>query len=231
MSINSHVYLYEWTAKVVSQIHQVGGSFPWHGISLSTCTTLGVLSGHSWNLKHFYRCNKRRLIQDLHLKDVRPYILFSDTNTFTFSQNRCSCICEILCRSFKSICAIWKKTGEGHHGSRLGKQNVGYMEPVRDKTLNWVRSIPFTAKDSVFNIGDYGAADGSASMVIIGQMLATLKDQHGPEAQFQVIYEDSEVNDFLNLLHTFWKWTTSMFSLLGQTSTDNVYLQIQCISS
>ncbi|XP_071090128.1 uncharacterized protein [Haliotis cracherodii] len=91
------------------------------------------------------------------------------------------------------------KTGDGNYGSTLGKQNAGCVEPVRDKILNWVKSIPFTAKDLVFNIGDYGAADGSASMVIIGKMLATLKDQHGPEAQFQVIYEDSEVNDFNSL--------------------------------
>ncbi|XP_071090388.1 uncharacterized protein [Haliotis cracherodii] len=91
------------------------------------------------------------------------------------------------------------KTGHGNYGSTLGKLTAGYMEPVRNKILNWVKSIPFTAKDSVFNIGDYGAADGSASMAIIGQMLATLKDQHGPEAQFQVIYEDLEVNDFNSL--------------------------------
>ncbi|XP_067657257.1 uncharacterized protein [Haliotis asinina] len=95
--------------------------------------------------------------------------------------------------------APYGKPGSGNYGRTLGKQTVGLIEPLRDRILNRVTSIPFNAKDSVFSIGDYGAADGSASMPFIGQLVANLKDQHGPEAQFQVIYEDTEVNDFNSL--------------------------------
>ncbi|XP_067657070.1 uncharacterized protein [Haliotis asinina] len=95
--------------------------------------------------------------------------------------------------------APFGKPGSGNYGRTLGKQTVGLMELLRDKILNRVKSIPFNAKDSVFSIGDYGAADGSASVPFIGQLVANLKDQHGPEAQFQVIYEDTEVNDFNSL--------------------------------
>ncbi|XP_071095261.1 uncharacterized protein [Haliotis cracherodii] len=91
------------------------------------------------------------------------------------------------------------KTGDGHYGSTLGKQNVGYVEPVREKILSLAKTIPFTSKDSVFNIGDYAAADGSTAMAIFGELLTTLKDHHGPDTQFQVIYEDSEMNDFNSL--------------------------------
>ncbi|XP_067657696.1 uncharacterized protein [Haliotis asinina] len=99
------------------------------------------------------------------------------------------------CRGF----APYGKPGSGNYGRTLGKQTVGFIEPLRDRILNRVKSIPFNAKDSVFSIGDYGAADGSASMPFIGQLVANLKDHHGPEAQFQVIYEDTEVNDFNSL--------------------------------
>ncbi|XP_067657490.1 uncharacterized protein [Haliotis asinina] len=95
--------------------------------------------------------------------------------------------------------APYGKPGSGNYGRTLGKQTVGLIEPLRDRILNRVKSIPFNAKDSVFSIGDYGAADGSASMPFIGQLVANLKDQHGPDAQFQVIYEDTEVNDFNSL--------------------------------
>ncbi|XP_067657092.1 uncharacterized protein [Haliotis asinina] len=95
--------------------------------------------------------------------------------------------------------APYGKPGSGNYGRTLGKQTVGLIEPLRDRVLNRVKSIPFNVKDSVFSIGDYGAADGSASMPFIGQLVANLKDQHGPEAEFQVIYEDTEVNDFNSL--------------------------------
>ncbi|XP_046551282.1 benzoate carboxyl methyltransferase-like [Haliotis rubra] len=36
-------------------------------------------------------------------------------------------------------------------------------------------------------------------MAIFGELLATLKDHHGPNTQFQVIYEDLEMNDFNSL--------------------------------
>ncbi|XP_067678904.1 uncharacterized protein [Haliotis asinina] len=91
------------------------------------------------------------------------------------------------------------KTGDGSYGSTLGKQNVGSVLPVRERILRLAQTIPFTDKDSAFNIADYGAADGSTAMAIFGELLATLKDHHGPDTQFQVIYEDSEMNDFNSL--------------------------------
>ncbi|XP_046551285.1 S-adenosyl-L-methionine:benzoic acid/salicylic acid carboxyl methyltransferase 3-like [Haliotis rubra] len=91
------------------------------------------------------------------------------------------------------------KTGDGNYGSTLGKQNVGYVEPVREQILSLAKTLPFTDKDSVFNIADYGAADGSTAMAIFRELLATLKDHHGPNTQFQVIYEDLEMNDFNSL--------------------------------
>ncbi|XP_046557222.1 probable 7-methylxanthine methyltransferase 5 [Haliotis rubra] len=103
------------------------------------------------------------------------------------------------CRRPSKAYEPYGKIGSGNHGSTLAKQTSIYTDPVRDRILNRAKAIPFTAKDSVFNIGDYGAADGSASMVFIGQLLATLKDQHGPDTQFQIIYEDTEVNDFNSL--------------------------------
>ncbi|XP_067667468.1 uncharacterized protein [Haliotis asinina] len=111
-------------------------------------------------------------------------------------------ITSVLVRHFANIPGIYRpygKTGDGNYGSTLGKQNVGYVEPVRERILSLAKTIPFTDKDSVFNIADYGAADGSTSMAIFGELLATLKDHHGPDTQFQVIYEDLEVNDFNSL--------------------------------
>ncbi|XP_046557044.1 benzoate carboxyl methyltransferase-like [Haliotis rubra] len=92
-----------------------------------------------------------------------------------------------------------EKKGDGIYGSTLGKQNVGYVKPVRETILSLAKTIPFTDKDSVFNIADYGAADGSTAMAIFRELLATLKDHHGPNTQFQVIYEDLEMNDFNSL--------------------------------
>ncbi|XP_046560501.1 S-adenosyl-L-methionine:benzoic acid/salicylic acid carboxyl methyltransferase 3-like [Haliotis rubra] len=91
------------------------------------------------------------------------------------------------------------KTGDGNYGSTLGKQNLLHVEPVRETILRLAKTIPFTDKDSVFNIAEYGAADGSTAMAIFGELLATLKDHHGPNTQFQVIYEDLEMNDFNSL--------------------------------
>ncbi|XP_067678894.1 uncharacterized protein [Haliotis asinina] len=93
----------------------------------------------------------------------------------------------------------YRKTGERNYGSRLGKQNVGYVEPVRERILSLAKTIPFTDKHSVFSIADYGAADGSTAMAIFRELLATLKDHHGPDTQFQVTYEDLEMNDFNSL--------------------------------
>ncbi|XP_067670418.1 uncharacterized protein [Haliotis asinina] len=92
----------------------------------------------------------------------------------------------------------WNK-GEGNYGSTLGKQNVLHVERARESILSLVKTIPFTDKDSAFNIAEYGAADGSTSMAIFGELLTTLKDHHGPNTQFQVIYEDLELNDFNSL--------------------------------
>ncbi|XP_067672718.1 uncharacterized protein [Haliotis asinina] len=111
-------------------------------------------------------------------------------------------ITSVPVRHFANIPGIYRpygKTGDGNYGSTLGKQNVGYVEPVREKILSLAKTIPFTDKDSAFNIADYGAADGSTAMAIFRELLATLKDHHGPDTQFQVIYEDLETNDFNSL--------------------------------
>ncbi|XP_067672926.1 uncharacterized protein [Haliotis asinina] len=111
-------------------------------------------------------------------------------------------ITSVPVRHFASIPGIYRpygKTGDGNYGSTLGKQNVGYVEPVREKILSLAKTIPFTDKDAAFNIAEYGAADGSTAMAIFHELLATLKDHHGPDTQFQVIYEDLETNDFNSL--------------------------------
>ncbi|XP_067664257.1 uncharacterized protein [Haliotis asinina] len=92
----------------------------------------------------------------------------------------------------------WNK-GEGNYGSTLGKQSVVHVQRARESILSLVKTIPFTDKDSAFNIAEYGAADGSTSMAIFGELLMTLKDHHGPNTQFQIIYEDLELNDFKSL--------------------------------
>ncbi|XP_067667486.1 uncharacterized protein [Haliotis asinina] len=111
-------------------------------------------------------------------------------------------ITSVPVRHFANIPGIYRpygKTGDGNYGSTLGKQNVGYFEPVRERILSLAKTIPFTDKDSAFNIADYGAADGYTAMAIFRELLATLKDHHGPDTQFQVIYEDLEMNDFNSL--------------------------------
>ncbi|XP_046575542.1 loganic acid O-methyltransferase-like [Haliotis rubra] len=60
-------------------------------------------------------------------------------------------------------------------------------------------NVPFLDKTSVYNIGDYGTADGAASMRLIRKLIENLKEHHGSEVQFQIIYEDQEINDFNSL--------------------------------
>ncbi|XP_046579711.1 loganic acid O-methyltransferase-like [Haliotis rubra] len=87
--------------------------------------------------------------------------------------------------------------GSGHYGSTLSKQTEELTKPVRDKVQALVEDIPFN--EPVFNIGDYGAADGSSSMPFLRNILTTLKERHGPQCQFNVIYEDRALNDFNSL--------------------------------
>ncbi|XP_067656726.1 uncharacterized protein [Haliotis asinina] len=65
--------------------------------------------------------------------------------------------------------------------------------------LQLAKNVPFTDKTSAYNIGDYGTADGAASMTLIRKLVMILKEYHGSDVQFQVIYEDQEVNDFNSL--------------------------------
>ncbi|XP_048249330.1 uncharacterized protein LOC124142015 [Haliotis rufescens] len=89
------------------------------------------------------------------------------------------------------------KTGSGNYGSTFTPQTVEFMKPVRDKLLSLVTEIPF--KEQVFNIGDYGTGDGATSMTLLKELLVVLKERHGSERQFQVIYEDQDLNDFNSL--------------------------------
>ncbi|XP_048247782.1 farnesoic acid carboxyl-O-methyltransferase-like [Haliotis rufescens] len=97
-----------------------------------------------------------------------------------------------------SIYIPFGQSGSGCYGSTLGKLHAGYTEPIQSKVFKLALSIPF-ANGSVFNIGDYGTADGGTSMVFLGQLITLLKQQHGSDAQFQIIYEDQGENDFNSL--------------------------------
>ncbi|XP_046333010.2 gibberellic acid methyltransferase 1-like [Haliotis rufescens] len=97
-----------------------------------------------------------------------------------------------------SIYIPFGQSGSGSYGSTLGKLHAGYTEPIQSKVFKLALSIPCQS-GSVFNIGDYGTADGGTSMVFLGQLITLLKQQHGPDAQFQVIYEDQGENDFKSL--------------------------------
>ncbi len=90
------------------------------------------------------------------------------------------------------------ESGSGSYGATLGKLHAGYTEPIHSKVFKLAVSIPFQ-KGSVFNIGDYGTADGGSSMVFLWRLLEILKERHGPDAQFQVIHEDLGENDFNSL--------------------------------
>ncbi|XP_067648784.1 uncharacterized protein [Haliotis asinina] len=90
------------------------------------------------------------------------------------------------------------ESGSGSYGATLGKLHAGYIEPIHSKVFKLALSIPFR-KGSVFNIGDYGTADGGSSIDFLRGLLKILKEQHGPDAQFQVIHEDQGENDFNSL--------------------------------
>ncbi|XP_067656489.1 uncharacterized protein [Haliotis asinina] len=94
--------------------------------------------------------------------------------------------------------ASYGATGKGSYGASLGKQNAIYFEPVRDMLLESIKTIPIR-QNHVFNIGDYGTADGATSMTFMTDLLKTLRDHHGPGTEFRVIHEDQELNDFNSL--------------------------------
>ncbi|XP_046567197.1 farnesoic acid carboxyl-O-methyltransferase-like [Haliotis rubra] len=89
------------------------------------------------------------------------------------------------------------QTGCGNYGLTFSPQTVQLMNPVKDKLLKLVPGIPFN--EHVFNIGDYGTGDGATSMTFLKELLDILKERHGSERQFQVIYEDQSLNDFNSL--------------------------------
>ncbi|XP_046333011.2 gibberellic acid methyltransferase 1-like [Haliotis rufescens] len=97
-----------------------------------------------------------------------------------------------------SMYTHYGQSGSGSYGSTLGKVHAGYIEPIQHKVFKLAVSIPCPS-GSVFNIGDYGTADGGTSMVFLRQLITLLKQQHGPDAQFQIIYEDQGENDFNSL--------------------------------
>ncbi|XP_046379048.1 farnesoic acid carboxyl-O-methyltransferase-like [Haliotis rufescens] len=92
------------------------------------------------------------------------------------------------------------ETGSGNYGMNLGSLDGKYTILLRtDEFLKLSKMVPFPNKASVYNIGDYGTADGAASMRLLGKLIESLREHHGHDVQFQVIYEDQEINDFNSL--------------------------------
>ncbi|XP_046557271.1 uncharacterized protein LOC124266520 [Haliotis rubra] len=93
------------------------------------------------------------------------------------SSRRCS-------HGYRGGFASYGATGNGGYGASLGKQNAIYFEPVRDILLKSIKTIPIQ-EGHVFNIGDYGTADGATSMTFMTDLLKVLQDHHGPGMEFR----------------------------------------------
>ncbi|XP_067656247.1 uncharacterized protein [Haliotis asinina] len=92
------------------------------------------------------------------------------------------------------------EAGMGTYGANLVANSDRYSVLFQtNDVLKLAKNVPFPDKTSVYSIGDYGTADGTASMAIMRKLIETLKEHHGPNVQFQIIYEDQETNDFNSL--------------------------------
>ncbi|XP_067656451.1 uncharacterized protein [Haliotis asinina] len=92
------------------------------------------------------------------------------------------------------------EAGIGTYGANLALSSDKYGVVLQTGDFfELAKNVPFRDKTSVYNIGDYGTADGAASMRLMRKLIESLKEHHGPNVQFQIIYEDQEVNDFNSL--------------------------------
>ncbi|KAK7482477.1 hypothetical protein BaRGS_00026294, partial [Batillaria attramentaria] len=74
------------------------------------------------------------------------------------------------------------------------------FERTRANNQIWfvAESIPVRQPGDVFTIGDYGTADGSASIPLIREIIELVRGTKG-NVQIQVVYEDQPSNDFNSL--------------------------------
>ncbi|XP_046334596.2 farnesoic acid carboxyl-O-methyltransferase-like [Haliotis rufescens] len=92
------------------------------------------------------------------------------------------------------------ETGTGNYGANVVSIYDKYHILLRSEFfLDVAKTVPFPDRNSVYNIGDYGTADGAAAMTLLKKLIECLKEHHGPHVQFQVIYEDKVDNDFNSL--------------------------------
>ncbi|XP_046575547.1 probable S-adenosylmethionine-dependent methyltransferase At5g38780 [Haliotis rubra] len=92
------------------------------------------------------------------------------------------------------------EAGLGTFGADMGLSTDRYSVLLQNSDfLELVKNVPFPEKTSVYNIGDFGTCDGAAAMTLLRKLIASLKEQHGSDVQFQIIHEDQEVNDFNSL--------------------------------
>ncbi|XP_067656525.1 uncharacterized protein [Haliotis asinina] len=92
------------------------------------------------------------------------------------------------------------EAGLGTCGADLGLSTNRYSVLLQNSDfLDLAKNVPFRDKTSVYNIGDYGTCDGAAAMGLIRKLIASLKEHHGSDVQFQITHEDQEVNDFNSL--------------------------------
>ena len=84
--------------------------------------------------------------------------------------------------------------GSGYYfDNALGCYNVIQMSTAL--VLDCIKSIE-VRPDQVFNIVDYGCADGGTSMPLLYNCIEELRKTHGSALAIQVTYEDQPVNDF-----------------------------------
>ena len=84
--------------------------------------------------------------------------------------------------------------------------------------LDCIKSIE-VRPNQVFNIVDYGCADGGTSMPLLYTCIEELRKTHDSELAIHVTYEDQPVNDFkalfLRLQGTSLFMTISFFHILS----------------
>ncbi|KAK7091132.1 uncharacterized protein [Littorina saxatilis] len=86
----------------------------------------------------------------------------------------------------------------GDYGDRCGRHGIISLEILKPEILDAVDTMPLRSQDQVFTIGDYGAADGSATMPLIRDIIERVRKRQG-ELPVQVVYEDQAANDFNTL--------------------------------